>query len=204
MPNICSLFEKKFFSNKKWIFLTFFRKSRFLTPPTLVKVQQREFQSKSAIRKKSFFRRFEAACKFSAKLTAKFTRTFQIFFSGYICIVTRTGQGPYPALNAWECSYSGHLGGRRGPGSGVCPESRGFEKFFERLFINMFICHMIDLTVIWQCPSGTDILIGWINSVFWNAANKFQKCSTMFWGIRKECFRSFWNPERACCGASPT
>ena len=48
--------EKKiFFLIKNGFFWPFFQKSRFLTPPTLVKVQQREVQSKSAIRKRSFF-----------------------------------------------------------------------------------------------------------------------------------------------------
>ena len=48
-------------------------------------------------------------------------------FSGFIYVTTtRTGQGPYPALNDNECTNSDHLGGRRGPGSGVCPESGVF------------------------------------------------------------------------------
>ena len=45
-------------------------------------------------------------------------------FSGFIYVTTtRTGQGPYPALNDNECTNSDHLGGRRGPGSGVGPDS---------------------------------------------------------------------------------
>ena len=36
-------------------------------------------------------------------------------FSGFIYVTTtRTGQGPYPALNDNECTNSDHLGGRRG------------------------------------------------------------------------------------------
>ena len=57
--HLCPLFDlywkKIFFLIKNGFFWPFFQKSRFLTPPTLVKVQQREVQSKSAIRKKSFF-----------------------------------------------------------------------------------------------------------------------------------------------------
>ena len=80
------LIEKKiFFLMKSGIFRLFFRKSRFLTPPTLVKVQQREVQSKSAIRKKSFFHQFKAACKKLEKFIGRFRRTFKIFFFGHIC-----------------------------------------------------------------------------------------------------------------------
>ena len=85
LPDIWSLSKKKFFLMKSGIFWLFFRKSRFLTPPTLAKVQQREVQSKSAIRKKSFFHRFKAACKKLEKFIGWVRRTFQIFFFGHIC-----------------------------------------------------------------------------------------------------------------------
>ena len=91
--------EKKiFFLIKRGVFWHFFRKSRILTPPTLVKVQQREVQSKSAIRKKSFFHRFKAACKKLEKFIGWFRRTFQIFFFGHIWVEPRTRRGPYPCL----------------------------------------------------------------------------------------------------------
>ena len=87
--HLCLIFDpyrkKIFFLMKSGIFWLFFRKSRFLTPPTLVKVQQREVQSKSAIRKKSFFHRFKAACKKLEKFIGWVRRTFQIFFFGHIC-----------------------------------------------------------------------------------------------------------------------
>ena len=74
--------KKNFFLIKNEFFWPFFRKSRFLTPPTLVKVQEREFQSKNAIRKKSFFRRFKAACKKLEKVTVTFLRTCVLFSEG--------------------------------------------------------------------------------------------------------------------------
>ena len=82
VPNIWALFEKNFFQIKNEFFWAFFQKSRFLTPPTLVKVQEGEFQSKSAIRKKSFFRRFKAACKKLEKVTVTFSRTCVLFSEG--------------------------------------------------------------------------------------------------------------------------
>ena len=90
--------KKIFFLMKSGIFVLFFRKSRFFTPPTLVKVQQREVQSKSAIRKKSFFHRFKAACKKLEKFIGWFRRTFKIFFFGHIWVEPRTRRGPYPCL----------------------------------------------------------------------------------------------------------
>ena len=74
--------KKKFFLIKNEFFWPFFRKSRFLTPPTLVKVQEGEFQSKNAIRKKSFFCRFKAACKKLEKVTVTFARTCVLFSEG--------------------------------------------------------------------------------------------------------------------------
>ena len=98
--HLCLIFDpyqkKIFFLMKSGTFWLFFRKSRFLTPPTLVKVQQREVQSKSAIGKKSFFHRFKAACKKLEKFIGWFKRTFKIFFFGHIWVEPRTGRGPYP------------------------------------------------------------------------------------------------------------
>ena len=96
LPIIWPLLKKKIFLIKSGVFWHFFRKSRILTPPTLVKVQQREVQSKSAIRKKSFFHRFKAACKKLEKFIGWFRRTFKIFFFGHIWVEPRTGRGPYP------------------------------------------------------------------------------------------------------------
>ena len=80
------LIEKKIFFLWKVGFLGyFFEKVDFWPPPTLVKVQQREVQSKSAIRKKSFFHQFKAACKKLEKFIGRFRRTFKIFFFGHIC-----------------------------------------------------------------------------------------------------------------------
>ena len=60
----------------------FSEKVDFWPPPTLVKVQEGEFQSKNAIRKKSFFRRFKAACKKLEKVTVTFARTCVLFSEG--------------------------------------------------------------------------------------------------------------------------
>ena len=79
------LWKKNFFLIKRGIFWQFFSKSQYLTPPTSQKVQQREVQSKNAIKKKSFFRRFKAACKKLEKFIGYVRRTFQIFFFGHIC-----------------------------------------------------------------------------------------------------------------------
>ena len=84
--HLCPTFEpyskKNFFLIKNEFFWPFFWKSRFLTPPTLVKVQEGEFQSKNAIRKKSFFRQFKAACKKLEKVTVTFARTCVLFSEG--------------------------------------------------------------------------------------------------------------------------
>ena len=96
LPKIWPLLKKNFFSDKKWIFLTIFPKKSHFDPPNLQKVQQREVQSKSAIRKKSFFRRFKAACKKLEKVTIRITRTVPKIFFGYICKESRNGRGPYP------------------------------------------------------------------------------------------------------------
>ena len=88
--------KKKFFLIKNRIFWPFFSKIQYLTPPTSEKVQQREVQSKSAIRKKSFFRRFKAACKKLEKSIGRFRRTVSEIFFGHIWVEPRTGRGPYP------------------------------------------------------------------------------------------------------------
>ena len=75
LPNFWPFLKKKFFLMKSGIFWQFFSKSQYLTPPTSQKVQEGEFQSKNAIRKKSFFRRFEAACKNLEKVTGRVSRT---------------------------------------------------------------------------------------------------------------------------------
>ena len=81
-------------------------------------------------------------------------------FSGFIYVTTtRTGQGPYPALNDNECTNSDHLGGRRGPQSGVGPDSGVCNLVsFRCTFFHHFVC----LIVIWQCHSGT----GYVNDNF--------------------------------------
>ena len=96
LPNIWPLLKKNFFLIKSGVFWQFFSKSRFLTPPTLVKVQQREVQSKSAIRKKSFFHRFKAACKKLEKFIGWVRRTFQIFFFRTYMLRTENQAGPLP------------------------------------------------------------------------------------------------------------
>ena len=63
-------------------------------------------------------------------------------FSGFIYVTTtRTGQGPYPALNDNECTNSDHLGGRRGPQSGVGPDSGvcNLVSFRYTFFINFYV-----------------------------------------------------------------
>ena len=85
LPDIWSLSKKKIFSYEKWDFLAIFSKKSIFDPPTLVKVQQREVQSKSAIKKRSFFHRFKAACKKLEKFIGWVRRTYQIFFFGHIC-----------------------------------------------------------------------------------------------------------------------
>ena len=90
------LWKKNFFLIKSGIFWQFFSKSQYLTPPTSQKVQQREVQSKSAIRKKSFFRRFKAACKKLEKFIGWVRRTVSEIFFGHIWVEPRTGRGPYP------------------------------------------------------------------------------------------------------------
>ena len=99
LPNIWPLLKKIFFSYKKWGFLAIFLKKSIFDPPTLVKVQQREVQSKSAIRKKSFFRRFKAACKKLEKFIGWVRRTFQIFFSDIYAKNRETGGAPTPAFH---------------------------------------------------------------------------------------------------------
>ena len=96
LPNLWPLLKKIFFLIKSGVFWQFFSKSLFLTPPTLVKVQQREVQSKIAIRKKSFFHRFKAACKKLEKFIGWVRRTVSEIFFGHIWVEPRTGRGPYP------------------------------------------------------------------------------------------------------------
>ena len=96
LPNICPLMKKKFFSYKKWDFLAIFLKKSISDPPNLSKLQQREVQSKSAIRKKSFFHRFKAACKKLEKFIGWVRRTVSEIFFGHIWVEPRTGRGPYP------------------------------------------------------------------------------------------------------------
>ena len=100
LPNILPFMKKKFFSYKKWDFLAVFLKKSVSDPPTSQKVQQREVQSKSAIRKKSFFHRFRAACKKLEKFIGWVRRTVSEIFFGHIWVEpSRSGVSP---LGKWS------------------------------------------------------------------------------------------------------
>ena len=74
-------------------------------------------------------------------------------FSGFIYVTTtRTGQGPYPALNDNECTNSDHLGGRRGQEQ-VFALNQEFSTWYVPL--ECFESLLLFFIVIWQCPSGT-------------------------------------------------
>ena len=67
-------------------------------------------------------------------------------FSGFIYVTTtRTGQGPYPALNDNECTNSDHLGGRRGHCQ-VFASGQVFRFYRRVLTVNLcevwFVCYI--------------------------------------------------------------
>ena len=73
-------------------------------------------------------------------------------FSIFTCMFS-SGWGPYPNLKVLLCEkMHDHLGGRRGPGSGVCPESGVFNLI---CCVGVFRITCTFFIVIWQCPSGT-------------------------------------------------
>ena len=80
-------------------------------------------------------------------------------FSIFTCMFS-SGWGPYPNLKVLLCEkMHDHLGGRRGPQSGVGPDSGVCNLVsFRCTFFHHFVC----LIVIWQCPSGT----GYVNDTF--------------------------------------
>ena len=80
-------------------------------------------------------------------------------FSGFIYVTTtRTGQGPYPALNDNECTNSDHLGGRRGQEQ-VLVLIQEFAFYFHSVVLFFIILCLI---VICQCPSVT----GYVSDTF--------------------------------------
>ena len=103
----------------------------FLTPPTCPKVQLIAIQRPKSL--KDFFleSRFLAACKSSAIFTERFSRNrrgvlFRNTYRSTPYLERRADGAPTPVLTETGCNSSGHLGGRRGPGSGVCPDAGVF------------------------------------------------------------------------------
>ena len=126
----------------------------FLTPPTWPKVQFIAIQRPKSL--KDFFleSRFMAACKNSAIFTERFSRNrrgvlFRNTYRSTPYLERRADGAPTPVLTETGCNSSGHLGGRRGPGSGVCLWS-GVGLFLLSLLLFFFIS---DSFAIWQSPS---------------------------------------------------
>ena len=127
-------------SSKNWTFWPFFWKSRKLTPPNLLKSQWRSASIKKVTKGLLIFSPIHGRMQKNRK---SYWIVFENMHGGPGPVIygttTRTGQGPYPALPDNECKNSDHLGGRRGPGSGVCPESGVFKlvcsifNFFDSL-----------------------------------------------------------------------
>ena len=80
-------------------------------------------------------------------------------FSGFIYVTTtRTGQGPYPALNDNECTNSDHLGGRRGHCQ-VFASSHLFSFIGESL-----------LVIVWWLIVFYIVTFSTVEIIFWNTA----------------------------------
>ena len=110
-----------------------------LTPPTLAK-SATKLDSIKKLTKGLFLISPIPGCmqKFREIVCADREKGIRIF-SGFIYVTTtRTGQGPYPALNDNECTNSDHLGGRRGPTAGVCPESGAFSSVCSAIWVFLF------------------------------------------------------------------
>ena len=131
LPNIWPFMKKKFFSYKKWDFLAIFLKKSKSDPPNLSKSATTRSSIKKCHKEKVIFSPIQGRMqKIRKKLLSGSREPLGFFFLVIYETNTRTGQGPYPALKAWECSNSDHLGGRRGPTAGVGPESGAFSSIF--------------------------------------------------------------------------
>ena len=136
----------------------------FLTPPTWPKVQLIAIQRPKSLKNYFLESRFMAACKNSANSNGEVSRTRRGVFNlntyrSTPYLERRADGAPPPVLTETGCTSSGHLGGRRGPQSGVGPDSGVCNLVsFRCTFFHHFVC----LIVIWQCPSGT----GYVNDTF--------------------------------------
>ena len=136
----------------------------FLTPPTWPKVQLIAIQRPKSQKDYFLESRFMAACKNSANSNGGVSRTRRGVFilntyRSTPYLERRADGAPPPVLPETGCTSSGHLGGRRGPQSGVGPDSGVCNLVsFRCTFFHHFVC----LIVIWQCPSGT----GYVNDTF--------------------------------------
>ena len=103
----------------------------FLTPPTWPKVQLIAIQGPKSLKDYFLESRFMATCKNSANSNGGVSRNRRGVFilntyRSTPYLERRADGAPPPVLTETGCTSSGHLGGRRGPGSGVCPDAGVF------------------------------------------------------------------------------
>ena len=174
----------------------------FLIPPTWPKVQLIAIQRPKSLKDYFLESRFMAACKNSANSNGGVARTRRGVFilntyRSTPYLERRADGAPPPVLTETGCTSSGHLGGRRGSGSGVCPESGVFNLVCSTIWVFRFT--LVHLLVIWQCPPGTEFGDDLYNSILFQFI-RFSR-GLQDWG--QEITLDFGSSVWAFCGDEP-
>ena len=147
-PYLCLINDPLLMGAKKFrkigLFGHFFEKvENWPPPPNLLKSQWRSASIKKVTKGLLIFSPIHGRMQ---KIRKSYWIVFENMHGGPGPVIygttTRTGQGPYPALPDNECTYSDHLGGRRGPTAGVGPESGAFSSICLVFWVLWFFLHI--------------------------------------------------------------
>ena len=153
-------------------------------------------QEQSSLRDLLFFRQIMAACKNSANPNGPVTRS-RIKPSFFICY-TLERLWPLPQPKRLRCDIvHGHLGGRRGPTAGVCPESGAFSSICLAIWVFSFTEYIWSLSG--SALRALNLVITLYHSIFFQFI-RFSR-GLQDWGQRS--ISNFSSSKWAFCGDEP-
>ena len=174
----------------------------FLTPPTWPKVQLIAIQRPKSLKDYFLESRFMATCKNSANSNGGVSRNRRGVFilntyRSTPYLERRADGAPPPVLTETGCTSSGHLGGRRGPTAGVCPESGAFSSVCLVIWVFSFTEYIWSLSG--SALRALNLVITLYNSIFFQFI-RFSR-GLQDWGQRS--ISNFSSSVWAICGDEP-